>query len=91
MLQRLCAMTWSFEGLTVEPVRTLCFSTYDVLRFMCAQLESRNLGFRSHAVAFYNKRIYDAAEDASMPLEKDWLDRCVRSNRTDTDVVECCP
>ena len=36
-------------------------------------------------MTIFNERIYDAAEERSMPLQKPYLDRCVRENKADKD------
>ena len=51
------------------------------------QVES-TLGSRGHALAVYKGRIYDAAEFASMPLEPEYLDRCVKENMADMDTFK---
>lgn len=41
--------------------------------------------YLGHCITIYKNRIYDAAEIQSMPLERSYLDRCVRESAADTD------
>ena len=49
------------------------------------QLESYATEFVGHSITIFRGRIYDAAERASMPLETQYLDRCVREHARDAD------
>jgi hypothetical protein len=38
---------------------------------------------------FHNNHIYDSVEERAMPIEQQWLDRCVRAHARDTATFAC--
>ena len=42
-----------------------------------------------HALCVHNNFIYDSAEERAMPLEQQWLDRCVRVDARDSATFAC--
>ena len=72
--------------LTCEGLLTLARSSPQVIRIINAVASD---GCCGHAFCIYNNLIFDSAEKRAMPLEQQWLDRCVRADARDSATFSC--